>query len=325
MKNQVCTPCIQAAEDENWSASTGGEPADLCMSLGAQMDAHDCAGSLALHQCACAYTHDGGLMGNDPIQVLELGRKYVKNHGLNAIAAEGMNRAICRALALLSRTAEERPKTEEQKPNTDNLEGIRCPKCGSYEPFYITFEATYTVFDKGIPSEHGNYGWKRDCDIVCGTCQHKGVVGEFQQHPTAGAITHLEGEEGKGRTMPVYPFLWPHQPARPKSSSLTVTIQADAHSDDQAVYIKFDALAWFREVSAENILALAQCGWGGDYPADTVVLYTRNNENEKRLFSYLHIHPKMGFECHVNEESAMAWLADNRPEVHDLIQRECPS
>ena len=238
----------------------------------------------------------GGLLGNDPIRVLELGHKYFKNHGLNAIAAEGMNRAIDRALHLLN-LENKRPKTEEPKPNTANLEGIRCPKCMSNEPFYITFEATYTVFDKIIPNKHGKYGWEMDSGIVCGACQHKGVVGEFQQHV-------------------VYP-------TAPKTSSLTVTIQADAHSDDQAVYIKFDALAWFREVSAENILALAQCGWGGDYPADTVVLYTRNNENEKRLFSYLHIHPKMGFECHVNEDNAMAWLADNRPEVHDLLQRAC--
>ena len=320
--NLVCTSCIQAAECENWSATVGGEPADLCISLGAQMDAHDCLGGVAMRgarTCACAYPHDGGLMGNDPIKVLELGRQYARSHGHNAIAAEGMHRAICRALTLLELDhTVEWPKTEEPEPNTDNLVGIRCPKCGSYEPFVITFEATHTVHDEGILYCDEN-GWKLDSDIVCATCQHKGIVGEFQKNLTTGDIMRLEGKEGKGRTMLVYP-------TAPKTSSPTVTIPADAHSDDHAVYIKFDALAWFREVSAENILKLAKCGWGGDYPADAVVTYMQDyDENVKRLFSYLEINRKVGYECHVNEESAMAWLADNRPEVHEVIQREAKS
>ena len=318
MINLVCQPCTQAAEDETWSAGTGGEPDDLCMLLGAQMSAHDCAGSLSSNECACAYPHDGGLTGNDPVRVLQLGLKYVKTHGLNLIAAEGMHRAICRALTLLELGhTVEGPKTEEPEPNTKNLAGIRCPKCGSYEPFFIGFEATYSVYDDRIPPGQNDGGWVLDSDIVCAACRHKGVVEEFH-NPTVGEITHIEGTEVKGRTILVYP-------TAPKTSSPTVAIQADAHSDDDAVLIKFDALAWFREVSAENILALAKCGWGGDYPADAVLQYTPDNENEKRLLSYLHINPTMGYECHVNEESAMAWLADNRPEVHEVIQREAKS
>ncbi len=211
MNQIVCTSCIRAAEDETWSAGNGSEPADLCMSLGAQMDAHDCLAGAAPSPCACAYPHDGGLEGNDPIRVLELGRQYARAHGHNPIAAEGMHRAIGRALELL-----EGPGVggnlssndlleiydglhKDHEPNTGNLVSIRCPKCGSHEPFHITFEATYTVYDS-IPFIRNGHAWSMDSDIVCTKCDHKGIVGEFQQNLTAGEIMHLEGEEGKGRT-----------------------------------------------------------------------------------------------------------------------------
>ena len=258
---------------------------------------------------------DDGLRGNDPIQVLELGRKYFKNRG-RFDPAEGMSRAIDRALHLLVALENKGPGTETNAdsirkltPNTGILEDIRCPKCSSYEPFYINFGARL-VYDQATQN---TYVWDMESGIVCVECQHKGVVGEFKPHVTDEKMTFVED---RGEDLPVYP-------TAPETSSPTVAIQAEAHSDDQAVRIKFDALAWFRESSAENILALANCGWGGDYPADAVVLHTQDGEQEKRLFSYLTIHPKMGFECHVNEDNAMAWLADNRPEVHDLLQRAC--
>ncbi len=211
--NLVCTSCIRAAEDETWSAGTGGAPADLCMSLGAGMSAHDCIRTIALTGavCACSYPHDGGLSGNDPIRVLELGLKYATTHGHNAIAAEGLHRAVSRALFLLAGPAKGGTVSSDEllaiynglqarkEPNTKNLADIRCPKCGSYEPFDITFEATYTVSDD-IPPTPCSHAWGLDSDIVCAACGHKGIVGEFQQNLTAGEIMHLEGKEGKGRT-----------------------------------------------------------------------------------------------------------------------------
>ncbi len=192
--NLVCISCIQAAEDETWSAITASTPADLCISLGAQMSAHDCAGSLSQYPCKCAYPHNGGLEGTDPIQVLQVGQQYALKHGHNPIANEGMRRAINRALVLLMTSAvEDGLRNEEPNTNTKNLIGIRCPKCGSYEPFFITYEATYTVYDGN--STRNGHAWGLDSDIVCAACQHHGIVGEFQKNLIAGEIMHLEGEE----------------------------------------------------------------------------------------------------------------------------------
>ncbi len=215
--NLVCTSCIKAAEYETWSAGTGkSEPADLCMSLGAQMDAHDCNGYQS-DDCACAYPHDGGLMGNDPIRVLELGRKYARAHGHNAIAAEGMHRAICRALDLLAGPSVEGNLSSDdllaiynglqaqKEPNTNNLVGIRCPKCGSYEPFTITFGVAYTVYDNMRPTQDGHL-WPLDADIKCAPCGHTGIVGEFQQNQTVGETMNLKGKEKKGGTTTYFPF-----------------------------------------------------------------------------------------------------------------------
>ena len=210
--NLVCTSCIKAAEDEPWSAGTGGEPADLCMSLGAQMDAHDCLAGASPSPCACAYPHDGGLEGNDAIRVLQLGQKYGLNHGFGPIGAEGMRRAINRALVLLlGRAVDGNLSSEEllatyydlnakKEPNTNNLVGLRCPKCGSYEPFFIAFEATYTVYDQGHPQGQNDYGWTLDSDIVCTACRHRGIVGEFLTSPTVGESANLKGTEEKGHT-----------------------------------------------------------------------------------------------------------------------------
>lgn len=85
-------------------------------------------------------------------------------------------------------------------PNTNHLKSIRCPKCGSYEPFFIAFKATYLVYDNGIPPGQNGHAWGMDSDIKCTTCGHTGIVGEFQQNRTVGEITRLKGKEGKGRT-----------------------------------------------------------------------------------------------------------------------------
>ncbi len=132
--NLVCTSCIQAAEDNTWSATVGGEPADLCMMLGNQMDAHDCNGRRPA-PCRCAYPH------------------------------------------------------EREVPNTGILAGIRCPKCGSQAPFTIKCEATFLFDDDGWDEQDPT--WDDDSDIKCTTCDHTGIVAEFQQNLTA---RELEGQ-----------------------------------------------------------------------------------------------------------------------------------
>ncbi len=70
------------------------------------------------------------------------------------------------------------------QPNTGHLKGIRCPKCGSYEPFLIgpievkfevrvTGDFTLESYSlKSIP-------WDDESDIACKKCRHNGVVADF--------------------------------------------------------------------------------------------------------------------------------------------------
>jgi hypothetical protein len=113
---------------------------------------------------------------------------------------------------------------------------------------------------------------------------------------------------------------------RPRLPSKTGTpISAEVHSDDHMVEVTFDAIPWFEYVRAEDIVALANCGWGDDYPADMVATYmAEHSGNVRRLFQYLAViadgPTSVGFKCRVDGEQAMAWLAANRREVHEAIE-----
>jgi hypothetical protein len=102
-------------------------------------------------------------------------------------------------------------------------------------------------------------------------------------------------------------------------------IAAECHSDDHVVEVSFDAEPWFAQASDEQIISLANCGWNGDYPADEVAIFVAGiNEAVQRLFTYLELvshrkdHP--GFECSVEVQSAIAWLAQYRPQLAAVIQ-----
>jgi hypothetical protein len=101
-------------------------------------------------------------------------------------------------------------------------------------------------------------------------------------------------------------------------------IGAEAHSDDRAIEIDFDAVDWFKQASVEEIVALAACEWGGDYPADAVAdLFAA--VDTAPLFAYLNARNKgggetVGFECHVDGNEAMAWLRIYRPDVVTAIE-----
>lgn len=75
------------------------------------------------------------------------------------------------------------PQNSELPPNTNCLEGIRCPKCGSYEPFRITVTCTALAYDEGA-SNPEDIDWDDESDIRCVECGHTGVVADF---------THKEG------------------------------------------------------------------------------------------------------------------------------------
>ncbi len=96
-----------------------------------------------------------------------------------------------------------------------------------------------------------------------------------------------------------------------------MTIKAECHSDDRVREATFDATPYFVQANAETIGALAECGWGGDYPADIVAHFMAEHDKQVRLmFKYLELvsdkRDAPGFECHVNESDALGWLKENR-------------
>jgi len=64
--------------------------------------------------------------------------------------------------------------------NANCLEGLQCPKCGSYEPFLIAVEAKATVYDNGV-DETREENWEDDSPCSCMRCWHVGTVRDFAQ------------------------------------------------------------------------------------------------------------------------------------------------
>ena len=109
-------------------------------------------------------------------------------------------------------------------------------------------------------------------------------------------------------------------------TNVLAVIPAEVHTDDHVIGVKFDAVQWFQDADSRDIQSLAECGWGGDYPADAVAQYLVNfNPEIERLFNYLHAHNSssvgeiIGFEVQVDEQAALSWLVSNRPDVHELL------
>jgi len=108
-------------------------------------------------------------------------------------------------------------------------------------------------------------------------------------------------------------------------------IKAECHSDDRNVEVSFDAVPWFKVASKEDIMELATCGWGGDYPADDVAIFMSDHEQPHiaDMFKYLEIihgdpskKDAQGFECHVDRDDALVWLKTNRSDVYELLAKD---
>lgn len=63
--------------------------------------------------------------------------------------------------------------------NTNCLDGIKCPECGSEEPFNISAKAIFTVYDDGTDS-YGGVEWDDNSAIECLECGHRGKIKEFK-------------------------------------------------------------------------------------------------------------------------------------------------
>ena len=106
-----------------------------------------------------------------------------------------------------------------------------------------------------------------------------------------------------------------------------VGIPAETHSDDRVFEVSFDAAPWFKSATDEEILKLANCGFGGDYPADEVSLFMAGiNQEVKEMHNYVcrlqNTRRDCGFECHVNRAAAMMWIGKHRPALLEKIDHQ---
>ena len=101
--------------------------------------------------------------------------------------------------------------------------------------------------------------------------------------------------------------------------SVEFPVSANAHTDDYAFEIEFDAQRWLKSADEAAILALAEDEFGGNYGADRVAEeMARYNGELKAIFEYLAVLPESkscGFEVYVERKEAMAWLRAKRPAV----------
>jgi hypothetical protein len=97
-------------------------------------------------------------------------------------------------------------------------------------------------------------------------------------------------------------------------------IKAECHSDDYFAQVEFDAELWFLQATDQEIQALMECDWRGDYPADAVAMFMQSHHSKlKDLFDYVveakKFRDSMGFEVSVEEKDALKWLRKYRPHL----------
>lgn len=107
-------------------------------------------------------------------------------------------------------------------------------------------------------------------------------------------------------------------PADP--ASIPARVWADDHAierrGDGTGEVRFDAVSWFEEASAEGIMDLAECGWGRDYPADVVAdFFISTDPDIARLMTHA-VGVAVGYECEVDGRAALAWLRSHRPKLY---------
>ena len=76
--------------------------------------------------------------------------------------------------------AKERLTGDGINPNTNCLEGKRCPECGSYGPFELVVSMRILLYDSGTSdAEDGSIDYDDDSQAMCDACKYEGRFGDF--------------------------------------------------------------------------------------------------------------------------------------------------
>lgn len=102
------------------------------------------------------------------------------------------------------------------------------------------------------------------------------------------------------------------------------SIKARIYSDDHRLEKTFNAIEWFEQASEKQIIALAECNFGGDYPADAVGIFmAAKSKDVEDVFTYIKIlvgsKDAPGFEVHVDVNDGLAWIEENFEELYAKI------
>lgn len=71
--------------------------------------------------------------------------------------------------------------SDTPNPNTNVLQGMRCPKCESFGPFCISYHTSGIFTDEGEDEQVGDHEWDDDSSCVCQDCDYAGIVGDFNE------------------------------------------------------------------------------------------------------------------------------------------------
>jgi hypothetical protein len=98
-------------------------------------------------------------------------------------------------------------------------------------------------------------------------------------------------------------------------------ISAKVYSDDQKAEAYFNAALWFDQASDEEIIELAEIGWGGDQAADDVAYFMEDHNESLSVFFEHDKAAQVGFEVKIHEAEAVMWLEEHRPHLYDDLKR----
>jgi hypothetical protein len=93
-----------------------------------------------------------------------------------------------------SKKVTKEPAMTKEQPNTNCLEGIRCPnaECGSYGPFTIACSTWARVSDDGIDETY-DMEWDEKSGAICRQCDYDSTVRDFSV--VNQTEIHFKGDE----------------------------------------------------------------------------------------------------------------------------------